>query len=84
MPANGLQKSSDKNDVLLDRQGNVYKPGQTGEWQQLAGEKRTPASNTEIMDLDRQMQSRERSMNRNTSFNGTKQTPKRMNTTNMR
>jgi hypothetical protein len=84
MPANGLQKSSDKNDVLLDRQGNVYKPGQTGEWQQLAGEKRTPASNTEIMDLDRQMQSRERSMNRNTSFNGTKQTPKRMNTTNKR
>jgi hypothetical protein len=58
-----------KNDVLLDSKGNVYKPGQSGSWQQLDKNQWKPANSNEVNNLNRQMQNRERSQNRNQSFN---------------
>lgn len=61
-----------KNDVLLDRQGNVYKPGTQGNWQQFDQKGWKPAASGETNNLDRQQQSRERSQSRNNSFNQAK------------
>ncbi len=61
-----------KNDVLLDKSGNVYKPGSSGGWQQLDNKQWKPANSGEVNNLNRQMQSRERSQNRNKTFNEVK------------
>jgi hypothetical protein len=76
-PGNGPQGTPKKNDVLLDRQGNVYKPGQKGDWQQFEGKQWKSATNNDVKDLDRQMQNRERSMSSNNSFNGSRPAPKK-------
>lgn len=69
-----------KNNVLLDKQGNVYKPNQSGNWQQLDKKEWKPANTSEVNNLNKQMDNRERSMNRNTSFNGTKPAPSKTGT----
>jgi hypothetical protein len=68
------------NNVLLDKQGNVYRPNQSGNWQQLDNKEWKPANTSELNNLNRQLESRERSMTRNTSFNGTKPAPSRTGT----
>jgi hypothetical protein len=64
--------SGGRNDVLLDKQGNVYKPNPSGSWQQLDKNDWKAANTSEVNNLNRQMENRERSLNRNNSFNGTK------------
>jgi hypothetical protein len=77
-PPNGPQGTAKKNDVLLDRQGNVYKPGEKGNWQQFDSKDWKPSGGSETSNLNRQMENRERSNNRNNNFNETKAAPKRM------
>lgn len=76
-PANGSQPGNRNNDVLLDKQGNVFKPGQNGNWQQLDKNSWKPANTAAVNDLNKQMENRERSVNRNNSFNEAKSGPKK-------
>lgn len=65
-PANSDIK---KNDVLPDKDGNLFKRGSGGSWQQLNNKEWKPANNAAINNLDKEMQSRERSETQNKNFN---------------
>lgn len=82
--SNIQQGGTGKNNVLLDKQGNLYKPNQSGNWQQLDKKEWKPANTSEVNNLNKQMENRERSMNRNTSFNGTKPASAKTGTQKMR
>ena len=82
--SNIQQGGTGKNNVLLDKQGNVYKPNQSGNWQQFDKKEWKPANTSDLNNLNRQMENRERSMNRNTSFNGTKPASAKTGTQKMR
>lgn len=68
-----------KNDVVLDKNGNIFKPNQSGGWNQLENKQLKSANPNDLKHLDQQIQNRERSMNRNNSFNAVKQTSKKGN-----
>jgi len=60
-----------KNNVVADKNGDVFQRNQQGNWQQRNGNTWKPAANTSTNDLNKQMQNRERSQNLNNNFNQT-------------
>jgi len=63
--------SNIKNNMVTDKQGNVFQKNQQGNWQQRDGNTWKPANNASTNDLNKQIQNRERSQNLNNSFNQT-------------
>lgn len=61
--------SNIKNNTVTDKQGNVFRKNQQGNWQQRDGSTWKPASNNAANDMNKQMQNRERSQNLNNNFN---------------
>lgn len=64
-PAN----TQNRNNVVADRQGNVYQRDANNNWSERSGNQWQPSSSANTQDLNRQMQSRERAQTRNTSYN---------------
>ena len=56
------------NNVVADRDGNVYQREANNNWSQRSGNQWQPSSSANTQDLNRQMQSRERAQTRNTSY----------------
>lgn len=59
------------NNVVADKQGNIFQRNQQGNWQERNGNSWKPANNTSNNNLDKQMQNRERSQDLNKNFNQT-------------
>jgi hypothetical protein len=70
-PSNLPANTGGGNNVVTDRQGNVYQRSENGSWQQRDGNNWKAAENASTNDLNRQMQNRERSQNLNNNFNQT-------------
>lgn len=60
-----------RNNVVADKQGNIYQRNQQGNWQERNGNSWQPANNTADNNLDKQMENRERSQDLNNNFNQT-------------
>ena len=69
--AKPVSKSSNlkNNNIISDKQGNVYQKDKKGNWQQRDGNEWKPANKSTANDLNKQMQSRERSQNLNKNYN---------------
>ncbi|ULQ52002.1 hypothetical protein [Flavihumibacter fluvii] len=67
----GQQGNPIPNNLVSDKNGNVYQRDAKGDWQQRNNTGWSPADNTTKAGLDKQMQSRERSSNQNINFNKT-------------
>ena len=70
-PSNMAKTQPNKNNVVTDKQGNVYQRSDQGNWQQRSGNSWQPSNNSSPAQLDKQMDQRQRGQERNTSYNQT-------------
>jgi hypothetical protein len=70
-PSQQPANTQNRNNVVADRQGNVYRNDGNNNWSQHNGNNWQSANNANTRDLDRQMQNRDRGQSRNATYNQT-------------